>query len=410
MTHVPAEKKPHRVLLLGVDTPIGLTLIRELAEHSVEVHGVARSPWGIGLFSRHLASGVVISGRGTEQRERILSRMRALDIDCLMAISEVDLLWLNAERKHFAGIHLLVPADATLRAVLDKTRVLNSAHSLGIAIPTSFTPSSPEDALTQTWQYPLILKWADPNEVAPTLGTHGLELLKAEYIYDADQLRTSLERYRPLGVYPLVQQFCPGYGLGQMFVMHQGNALLAFQHRRVHEWPPEGGVSSVCESVGLDEHAELQKLSMRLLQDLAWDGPAMVEYRFDPATGKAVLMEINGRFWGSLPLTRHAGAHFGWTTYRALYLGDSTREVRGYRSGVRCAFMIPEMKRLLRIITAPGKIQNRSLHFSPLAEVGAFLLLLLNPRTRYYVFSLADPLPMLADLFGAVFQRLKFKP
>ena len=37
---------------------------------------------------------------------------------------------------------------------------------------------------------------------------------------------------------------------------------------------------------------------------------AMVEYKLDAATGTAYLMEINGRFWGSLQLAIDAGVDF----------------------------------------------------------------------------------------------------
>ena len=36
----------------------------------------------------------------------------------------------------------------------------------------------------------------------------------------------------------------------------------------------------------------------------------MVEYRHDPLSGQYWLMEVNGRFWGSLPLATAAGADF----------------------------------------------------------------------------------------------------
>lgn len=62
-----------------------------------------------------------------------------------------------------------------------------------------------------------------------------------------------------------------------------------------------GGFSSVCDALPLSEHQALQAQSVALLRAIGWEGVAMVEYRFDPATGTAVLMEINGRFWGSYP-------------------------------------------------------------------------------------------------------------
>ncbi|MBV8522804.1 MAG: hypothetical protein JOY71_11905, partial [Acetobacteraceae bacterium] len=45
------------VILLGIDTPIGLTVLRELGERGVAVHGMARNSRGIGLYSRRLHRG-----------------------------------------------------------------------------------------------------------------------------------------------------------------------------------------------------------------------------------------------------------------------------------------------------------------------------------------------------------------
>ena len=98
---------------------------------------------------------------------------------------------------------------------------------------------------------------------------------------------------------PLVQSFCPGHGLGHMIFMHGGEALIRFQHRRISEWPPEGGSSTICESLPLTENADLLQKSVELLRAIGWEGAAMVEYRFEPRTGRAMLMEVNGRFWAA---------------------------------------------------------------------------------------------------------------
>ena len=42
--------------LLGADTPIGLTIIRELGEHGVPVLAVARSREGLGLYSKWITA------------------------------------------------------------------------------------------------------------------------------------------------------------------------------------------------------------------------------------------------------------------------------------------------------------------------------------------------------------------
>jgi hypothetical protein len=194
----------------------------------------------------------------------------------------------------------------------------------------------------------------------------------------------------------MVQAYVPGRGLGQMFLMKEGTAVLGFQHRRLHEWPPEGGVSTLCESVAPDENAPLMAASEALLREIGWEGPAMVEYRFDAATGRAVLMEINGRFWGSLPLATAAGAPFGLATYMTLGLGRPLPPLPPYRVGLRARMMVPETRRLLRVLFAQRRIPDRSLRFSRVREAGAYLRGFAD-RTRHYVWSWGDPGPFVVD-------------
>ena len=195
----------------------------------------------------------------------------------------------------------------------------------------------------------------------------------------------------------MVQSFCPGHGLGHMIFMHRGEALLRFQHRRVSEWPPEGGSSTVCESLPTSANATLLDRSVTLLRSIGWEGAAMVEYRFDPQRNEAKLMEVNGRFWGSLPLAYHAGAPFAWFTYAVLGLGQHP-ETPAYKVGLRCRYMIPETKRIVLLLRNRGRTQNRELSFNLVAELRDYFLQYLSPRTRYFVFSLRDPRPFFVDM------------
>src|SRR4029453_10687251 len=84
--------------------------------------------------------------------------------------------------------------------------------------------------------------------------------------------------------------------------------LQVFQHRRLHELPLSGGGSTYRVSQAVDQR--LRDYASALMAALDWTGVAMVEFRVDRQTGDAVLMEINGRFWGSLPLSSRAGLAF----------------------------------------------------------------------------------------------------
>jgi predicted ATP-grasp superfamily ATP-dependent carboligase len=182
-----------------------------------------------------------------------------------------------------------------------------------------------------------------------------------------------------------------------MIYLDKGDAVLKFQHVRRAEWPPAGGSSTVCESLPLTFHGEWIERSVDLLRRIEWQGAAMVEYRYDASTDRLALMEINGRFWGSLPLAYHAGAHFAWTTYSIEGLGKRPA-VAPYRSGVVCRYMIPETRRVLTLLLRPDAIDDPAFDRRPWRAMAQYVLAFLRPGTRYFVFSFRDPMPFLFDI------------
>jgi predicted ATP-grasp superfamily ATP-dependent carboligase len=65
-----------------------------------------------------------------------------------------------------------------------------------------------------------------------------------------------------------------------------------------------GGPSTICVSVVDDR---LTGYAASLIRELEWSGVAMVEFKKDDDYR---LMEVNPRFWGSLPLATRAGLNF----------------------------------------------------------------------------------------------------
>lgn len=386
-------------VVLGIDTPIGLAIIRDLGIHGVKVVGIGRSATALGMSSRYLHEGLV---RATGE-VALLAQLEALGARlgkaCLFAISESDIAMLNRHRDRLGAFQLMFADEARMTRVLNKEQTYAAAERVGLRVPRTEQVTGIEQvpALAQELRFPVVLKWANPNDVVDTLAKAGLTLDKTHYCYSAEQLLAYLQPYEKVRLFPLIQEYCAGYGLGQFVLMHKGEAHYAFQHRRVHEWPPEGGFSSLCESVPLAEHQALMAQSIDLLRELEWEGIAMVEYRLDPATGEAALMEINGRFWGSLPLAYHAGASFPWLSYSLLGMGQKVAQ-GSYRAGMRCRFMIPETKRLARILFRQDKIADKNVSFRRLPELFGYVADFIRPNTRYFVFQWRDPAPFLADL------------
>ena len=405
MPERPLRPPSAPAIVLGVETQIGLAIVRELGRAGIRVIAMSHDPRALGLASRYVWRRVVVGPPRSDAVIAAINQQAAeLGAVSLLTVSEGNLVWLDCERARFdACVHLAVPEAAAMRSVLDKSQTLATAQALGIAVPRTASPATLAEwqALAAGFPYPAVLKWADANAVAPRLAVAGLDLVKAEYIDDADQLRRVGERYATVGAWPLVQEYCVGHGLGQFFFMHQGQAVRRLQHRRVAEWPPEGGFSSVCDAVSLSQHVALQQQSVTLLQALGWQGVAMVEYRYDPARERAVLMEINGRFWGSLPLAVAAGAGFARLAHAAA-LGRPLPDLPPTRERLICRMVATEVKRLRRLWFQRGLIADRRFVVQPLRETLRFVSDFVRPRVHYFVWSLDDLRPAIRDALNAL--------
>jgi hypothetical protein len=87
--------------------------------------------------------------------------------------------------------------------------------------------------------------------------------------------------------------------------------------------------------------------------------------------------------------------HFALGTYLALALGEAPHQAR-YRAGLRCRYMVPETRRLLRVTIGRRAIADPGLRFSPGREALRYLTGFFG--SRFYVLRLSDPLPFIADL------------
>ena len=199
----------------------------------------------------------------------------------------------------------------------------------------------------------------------------------------------------PAAAFPLlIQQRVTGPGCGVFLLRWDDVTVASFAHRRLREKPPSGGVSVYAEAVELD--AELMAQSERLLHALNWRGVAMVEYKLDAVTGTPYLMEINGRFWGSLQLAIDAGVDFPQLLVRCA-LGQCVPPKSGYRVGTRGRWWWGEVDHVL----ARLRRTDAELALPPGApsrgSIVADLLTRWRPAERDAVFRFDDPMPFLTE-------------
>jgi len=179
-------------------------------------------------------------------------------------------------------------------------------------------------------------------------------------VRDAGEGRAVLARWLPHYRRLLVQGDVPGSGVGVFFLLVDGEPRARFAHRRLHEVPHTGGVSSFRESVHLPE---VEAHALSVLRRIGWNGVAMLEYRREARSGEFRLLELNARFWGSLHLPLAAGVDFPRLLLDS-WLGLREPEP-AWRSGVRCRQTVPgELQHVwsvLRDDTVPGRQKARTL-------------------------------------------------
>lgn len=393
-------------IVIGADTPIGLTVIRELGKNRVPVIAVGARAYSIGGASR-FAAAFVRRPKAQAIAQWLPALIAQYNAKAVFAISENDLIELAQMPPVIAGCRILTPRQPQLDLVLDKSRTGAAAKAVGIDVPVSWQPAAGEDfaATARGMDYPLAVKWNDPMAIMPMLLARDIAFEKIEYAGNAGDLLDILRKYDAIQNWPLVQSYCPGVGLGQMLFIRGGDATLTFQHRRLHEWPPAGGVSTLCINEPPGRHAEQMAKSAALLRHIGWEGPAMVEYRYDPATGRYWLMEINGRFWGSLPLAHHCGAFFAWAAYADLVMEEfQPAPAMPADRLVKACYLIPETRRLGAILadrTGRYRLQDK------LRTLAGFIRDRLDWRLRYYVFAWDDPKPFAADMVAVMARLLR---
>jgi hypothetical protein len=166
--------------------------------------------------------------------------------------------------------------------------------------------------------------------------------------------------HRQGDVWPLIQGFVEGTGKGLFTVCDRGRPLMWFAHERLRDVRPSGSGSSLRRSIPVDPR--MLAPAEKLLQSMRWHGPAMVEFR-DTGHGAPCLMEVNGRFWGSLELAVRAGADFPrmWTD---LLCGGPHSTPAAAEMGVTVRWLWGDVKRLLYIAAGaprgyPGSYPTR---------------------------------------------------
>ncbi|MCA9136347.1 MAG: ATP-grasp domain-containing protein [Planctomycetales bacterium] len=292
-----------KVLVLGSDNRAFLAVVRSLGRRGIDVHVAWCARDSTAICSKYVGTVHQLSRPPSNdwksELKELINRER---YDLVIPCNDPSILPLHGEREYFKGLPIYLIDEAIFDTVMDKAAVNLIAAQIGIRLPR-------ETVVSSAAEIDAIDALSAPYVLKPTRSYLENNLAQKNHVVicpNRSAARGKLEQL--LTSTPVaVQEYFEGRGVGVEFLARDGQLMTAFQHRRLHE-PPDGGGSSYRKSCELDE--ELLAATVMLIERLNYSGVGMAEFRYNDAKRAWIFVELNSRFWGSLPLAVNSGADF----------------------------------------------------------------------------------------------------
>lgn len=381
MSPLRSDRRAIRVLVLDGEQRAALAVVRSLGRAGYRVTTGAAAPGAIAAASRYSERSLLLPAPLDDSeafRDAVAAAVAADGFEVVVPVTESAALALLGDPD--LGPLLPMPSREAFVAANDKVELMQRAAGLGIDLPRFVTLRDARDPAADLWDsFPAVVK---PGRSVVGTGSQRTRTT-VRFVADRDELREALDHLHPDAFPLMVQERLVGSGVGVFLLMHEGECVASFAHRRLREKPPEGGVSVYRESVVAPE--ALVERAVRLLHSFHWMGVAMVEFKHDEASERYGLMEINGRFWGSLQLAIDAGVDFPRLLVDR-FVGIDRAVSTDYRVGVRSRWEWGDVDHLLIRLRRGGTRGGLLSWFRPWW-----------PGDRFEVFRLRDPGPFWAE-------------
>ncbi len=288
-----------RVLLTGAGGAAAVSFIKAVRGEPYVIHAADMDANAAGLYlvpaaRRHRLLAGADSGFVTH----LLDLCRRHAIDVLVPTVDSELLGVATAEAAFAsaGVRVMVASAQTLATCLDKSILLRTCSD---TVPVGRYAVLDAAFSSAGWEFPLIVK---PRSGS---GSRGIELVRSE---------AQLAGVRHDGCM-VAQEFLPGeeYSVD----------VLAGRDSRVAAAVPRARLkvdSGIAVAARTLHDPELEDFARRVATRIGLRYTANIQFRRN-SQGMPVLLEVNARFPGTMPLTVHSGVNMPLLSLREV-LGE----------------------------------------------------------------------------------------
>lgn len=390
---------PPKVLVIGDDTRSFLACVRSLGRRGVEVHAAPYSLDAPALQSRYIRKVHLLPyylDGGAKWLQAMQTLLASEQFDMVLPCEERGLLPLCAHQSELPGRTVLaIPSPVALDIFFDKIHTRELAQRCGVPIPDGYLWQA--DSSVAQLQAELGLPVAAKHRQSYSLNQLYVRT-QVRILQDEKSIGDWLQSQKPESGTVFFEKMVEGVGLGVSVLCHQGKVLQAFEHHRANEL---AGSSYYRKSMPIDPQ-RLAAVS-RMVAATQYTGLAMFEFKLNTHTGQWVLLEVNARPWGSLPLPVAWGVDFPFRLYQLLCLGQITPDV-AYPNGKYNRNLIADIWQM-RTLVSQLKNQPAKLGIALFRWVAGFGRILLLCE-KHDVWVADDPAPAKTEIRQFVSQRL----
>ena len=279
-------------------------------------HDVPPAHGGIEAFTSAVAEVVANNGYGV-----------------VFGAGEAEVLALSIRRNEIQAVVPYGDHDSIVVA-MDKVGLDELARSVGFSTPERADPA----LISDDGPYAVKARLHARPEIAglpPRIDTN--------VVRGCHHVRERVRQIQALGAEPYVQRFYDGPLLAYTAVVDRDHRVVGdCMQIATHIWPPLAGASCRSSTIGIDDDIALR--AEALFTSLGWFGLAELQFVVAPSSDP-MLIDFNGRFYGSLKLAVAAGVNLP-AMWAAVAVGLPV-ERQSARAGVRYQWLEGDLRRAL---------------------------------------------------------------
>lgn len=374
--------------MIGLDCVTGLQTARILAGHDIPVLAVASDPDHYCCRTRavqHVFQGETESDALIELLEEVGPLLDESAV--LYPCTDASVLTIARNRERISRwFHVALPDTAVVEMLQDKIRFAEFAELIGLPAPTTRLLRTREQAerAAEELSFPCMLK--------PALRTARWQANAPAKVYRVESVEDFLPLYDRCAQWTdelIVQEWIEGSDATlfscNCYFDAQSEPLGTFVARKLRQWPPRMGVSSLGEECRNDIVLDL---TLKTFGAAGYRGLGYLEVKRDPRSGRHFVIEANvGRPTGRSAIAEAGGVDLLYAQYcEVLGLPLPENLVQRY-VGAKWIFWRQDL-RSAWYYWSRGEL-----------TLGEWLKSV-RGRKAHAVFSWSDPRPFLADLWS----------